>query len=91
MWTLKGRTAYLNVFAWPGSEMTIGGLRTRVRSVRLLATGKRVRFRQEPGRLLLRGLPERMPDRPATVLAFEFAGTPRQTLGGGCVMLKPRC
>ena len=86
-WTVKGHTAYLHVFAWPGSEMTIGGMRSKVKSVRLLATGKRVRFEQEPNRLFLRGLPQKKPDQLATVIAVECAGKPRQQLGPGCVVL----
>ena len=87
IWTLKGRTAYLHVFAWPGSEITVGALRCKVNSARLLATGKRIKFRQKPNQLFLRGLPEKMPDYPATVIALECAGNPWQTLHSGCVDL----
>ena len=87
-WTVKGKAAYLHAFAWPGSEMAIGGLRTRVKSARLLATGRKVRFQQKGNRLIMKGLPEKAPDSPATVIALECASKPRQTLGAGCVVLK---
>ena len=82
-WTLKGRTAYFWCFRWPGSELAIGGLRTKVRGVTLLADGKRYRFRQTRDRLVIRGLPKRCPDRIAdvAVLRLDFAAPPRQVLG----------
>ena len=85
-WTRKGRTAYLHVFAWPGAEIAIGGLRTKVTSARLLATGEDVKFSQKGNRLVLSGLPEKKPDNPAAVIALECAGAPRQRLGHGYVL-----
>jgi len=87
-WTRKGRTAYLHVFAWPGSEIAVGGLRCKVKSARVLATGAKVKFSQTANRLIMAGLPEKKPDSPATVIALECASMPRQTLGSGCVVLK---
>ena len=86
--TVKGNTAYLHVFAWPGSEVAVGGLLCKVRSARLLASGARVRFEQQPNRLLLCGLPEKKPDQPAAVITLECDGTPEQKLGAGCVVLE---
>lgn len=86
-WTLKGRTAYLHVHAWPGERLTLGGFRTKVKSVRLLTGGKAVRVRQHGERVELGGLPEAAPDSPVTVIALECASRPRQVLGSGCVVL----
>ena len=54
-----------------------------------LATGKRIRFKQEKDRLIFKGLPKKPPDRVAgvTIIKLEFAARPRQVLGAGCVVL----
>ena len=78
--TVRGKTLYLHAFVWPGRELVFAGLRSRVKSARLLATGKSLRFVQERDRLVIRGLPEDPPDSPATVLAIECASPPRQEL-----------
>jgi alpha-L-fucosidase len=86
-WTTKGRTAYFWCTRWPGRDLVIGGLRTRVREASLLAGGKPIRFEQEGERLVLRGLPASAPDTIAgvTVIRLECSGRPRQRLGTGCV------
>ena len=78
--TVRGKTLYLHVFVWPGRELVFAGLHSRVRSARLLATGKSLRFEQVKDRLTIGGLPTDPPDSPATVIAVECASRPRQTL-----------
>jgi len=82
-WTRKGNTAYFWCDRWPGGEITIAGLRTKVRRASLLATGEPVSFTQKGGRVILRGLPRRSPDRIAgiTVLKLECSSWPHQRLG----------
>jgi len=88
-WSLKGKTAYYWCDRWPGGELAIGGLRTKLVRASYLATGKPIRFRQSRDRLILRGLPKSNPDRIAgvCVLKLEFTSKPRQVLGAGCVVL----
>jgi len=89
-WTLKGNTAYYWCNRWPGREMVIGGLRTKVERVSLLADGTPVQFEQTENRLVLKNLPYHCPD-PATgvvVIKLECAGRPEQKLGAGCVVLE---
>jgi len=50
--------------------------------------GPRVRFTQTKDRLVLRGLPETAPSRPATVIELHADGAPKQVLGAGMVVLK---
>src|SRR5581483_2040492 len=38
----KGNTLYMHVHFWPGSSVAMGGLRNKVKSVKLVATGKDV-------------------------------------------------
>ena len=86
-WTLKGRTAYFWVTRWPGRTLVIGGLKSKLKKASFLATGRPIKFRQQPDRLFLYYLPRTNPDKIAgvTVIKLEFASRPRQELGFGCV------
>ncbi|NLW50351.1 MAG: alpha-L-fucosidase [Candidatus Brocadiaceae bacterium] len=84
-WTRKGKVAYFWCRHWRGRELVIVDQKTKVKRITVLKTGKPVRFTQEPGKLVLKGLPEREPDPIAhtTVFRIEFAGVPRRTSDGG--------
>jgi len=88
-YTLKGKTAYFLSGRWPGSEMAIGGFRTKLAKATLLPSRKRVRFTQTKDRLILRGLPRTNPDKilQLGVIKLDFKSTPKQVLGAGCVVL----
>ncbi|MDR3717658.1 MAG: alpha-L-fucosidase [Bryobacteraceae bacterium] len=76
--TRKGKTLYAHVYYWPGEAVSIGGLQTKVQSVKYLATGQPVKFDQDDFRLRLTGLPADAPDHPLTSFAIECAGVPTQ-------------
>ena len=76
--TRKGNTLFTHVYFWPGDTLTIGGVTTRVRSARLLATNQEVRFTQRGRQLIFSGLPEQAPDSPVTVIAAECESEPVQ-------------
>jgi len=84
-WTRKGNIAYFWCDRWPGSQITIACLKTKVKEVTLLASGRSVEFREDRERLILTGLPKKNPDRIAgiTVLRLKCASTPHQWLGMG--------
>ncbi|PIU64773.1 MAG: hypothetical protein COS84_07855, partial [Armatimonadetes bacterium CG07_land_8_20_14_0_80_40_9] len=84
-----GKTAYFWCSRWPGKELIIGGLRTKVQRASLLATGKPIRFEQKGERLILKGLPKLNPERIAgvSVIKLECKSPPRQVLGQGCMIL----
>ena len=88
-WSRKGKTHYFWVVNWPGQQLAIGGLKTKVKSVALMPSGRKLRFKQEPNRLIVKGLPKKCPDRQVEIgmLKIEFAGKPRQKLGAGVVEL----
>jgi alpha-L-fucosidase len=88
-WTRKGNTAYFWCSRWPGKELALGGIKSKLRQASFLAGGKPIAFKQEKDRLILTGLPKTGPDKIAgvTVLKLEFASRPRQVLGAGCVVL----
>jgi alpha-L-fucosidase len=75
--TAKGNRVYLHVFRWPGSAACITGIKSKVRSARLLATGQNVKVEQDGnGRLVLKNLPKLPPDPYDTVIALELEGRP---------------
>jgi alpha-L-fucosidase len=76
--TRKGKTLYAHIHAWPGPGASIGGLKTKVKSVKIRATGRRVAFEQTRHRLILLDLPVKAPEKPVAVLEIECAGTPRR-------------
>ena len=74
----KGNTLYLHVYYWPGSTVAVGGLQTKVKSARLLASGKPVEVKQDEFRVQFTGLPVNAPDTPVTVIAAECESEPKQ-------------
>jgi alpha-L-fucosidase len=76
----KGNTLYMHVHFWPGSTVSLGGLTNQVKSARLLAGGKEIKFDQDKFRLRMTGLPEKAPDDPVTTIAIECDGVPHQDM-----------
>jgi alpha-L-fucosidase len=84
-YTRRRNTLYMHVYNWPGetlaanyleffnpqSVVAIGGLRAKVQSARLFASGKPVQFEQGDEYVRFFGLPLEAPDSPVTVLAIE--------------------
>lgn len=94
---------YLHLFDWPeNGGFILSGLKNRVRSARLLASGKEIPFRQENIRLeggqadyLTLSLPEEAPDPYVSVVVLEIEGEPEfdetPTLCAGRVTLSAAC
>lgn len=76
--TRQGNTLYILAHFWPGEALAVGGLQTKVKSARLLATGQKVVFDQDGFRTRFTGLPNAAPDDPVTVLAVECESEPVQ-------------
>jgi alpha-L-fucosidase len=76
--TRHGNTLYMHIHFWPGETAVIAGLTTPVKSARLLASGKPVRFEQERFRVRFTGLGDTAPDALLTTIAIECDGEPRQ-------------
>jgi alpha-L-fucosidase len=68
----------MHVHYWPGEVVALSGLQTSVKSARLLASGKKVEFKQDPYRVRFVGLPAEAPDHPVTTLAIECEAEPTQ-------------
>ena len=66
--TAKGKTIYLHVFDWPSKpELEVPGLERRVSRITVLATGRKVHFKQKKDRLLI-AVPPTAPDPNDSVL-----------------------
>ncbi|MCG3146730.1 MAG: hypothetical protein PCFJNLEI_00164 [Verrucomicrobiae bacterium] len=90
-WTRHGTTMHYWCSLWPGKEVAIGGLNTRLLSARLFPSGKKLTFTQTNDRVVIHGLPAKCPDKiiGAALLELKFADVPTQTLGVGHVLLDP--
>jgi hypothetical protein len=74
---------------WPGNSVTIGGLRTKVKSARLLTTDQSVKVQQEEFRVALTGLPDQVPDKLVTIFAVECESEPVQDMAHAFSVLAP--
>lgn len=74
----KGRKLYFWCRNWPGREITLGGVQTKLNSVKFLVGGKRIAFTQKGNRIILRNMPVTSPDKLIgyTVIVMEFAKPP---------------
>lgn len=78
--TRKGNTLYVHVYFWPGDTVTVAGLKTRVKAVRMHVTKEPLKFRQDEYRVQVYGLPLKPPDDPVTTLDFECESEPVQDM-----------
>ena len=76
--TRTGNTLYMHVHFWPGNDVSIGGLQTKVKSARLIKGNQPITFTQDDYRVHLTGLPVDAPDSPVTTIALECEGEPTQ-------------
>lgn len=76
--TRTGNTLYMHVYFWPGNYVAISGLRTGVKSARLLVNDQEVKFTQDKFQTKLIGLPVSAPDHPVTTIALECESVPTQ-------------
>jgi len=89
-YTRQGNTLYIHVHFWPAQTagtkaleyykpptvVAIGGLRAKVKSARLFASGQKVDFVQDDISVRFTGLPQKPPDDPVTVIAAECESEP---------------
>ncbi|MGI6367249.1 MAG: alpha-L-fucosidase [Anaerolineae bacterium] len=77
MTTLRGKSLYVHVLRWPGSELVVPRLLTPVSSARFLANGEPIAWEQRGDRVFLQELPAAAPDDLDTVIVLELEGEPR--------------
>ncbi|RJS87701.1 alpha-L-fucosidase [Candidatus Bathyarchaeota archaeon] len=78
--TRKGTTLYVHIHFWPGEEWAIGGIRTKVKSAKLLPEGEPVKFEQNEFHVRFKDLPSEAPDNPISVLELECESIPTQDM-----------
>jgi alpha-L-fucosidase len=76
--TRIGNTLYMHVHFWPGEYVAISGLRTRVKSAKIVKSGAGVKFTQDDFQTKFTGLPDKAPDYPVTTIAIECESEPTQ-------------
>ncbi len=76
--TRIGNTLYMHVHFWPGEYVAISGLRTRVKSAKIVKSGAEVKFTQDDFQTKFTGLPDKAPDYPVTTIAIECESEPTQ-------------
>jgi alpha-L-fucosidase len=74
----RGNKLYIMTQFWPGSEMSIGGLKGKAVSAKLYGSSTPVKFDQDDFRLRFTGLPAAPPDPMVSVLEVDFDGPPEQ-------------
>jgi alpha-L-fucosidase len=76
--TRKGNTLYMHVHFWPGTDVSISGLKQKVLSAKILKTGQSANVTQDGFRTHITGLPATAPDAPVTTIVLECDGAPVQ-------------
>jgi alpha-L-fucosidase len=76
--TRIGNTLYMHVHFWPGEYVAISGLKTKVKSAKLVKTGAPLKFTQDEFRVRVVDLPVKAPDFPVTTIALECESEPTQ-------------
>ena len=76
MATAKGNNAYLHIFWWPGNTAVVTGIKSKVISTKMLASGKKLKFNQLEGKLTITGLLSQPPDKYGTVIELKLKGKP---------------
>jgi alpha-L-fucosidase len=76
--TRTGNKLYIHVHFWPGETLSIGGLKNKVVSAKLLPSGQAIQAQQDPFRTQLLGLPANSPDSLVSVIEVECDGEPDQ-------------
>lgn len=90
MFTRRGSTLYMHVHFWPGRDVSLSGLQTKVKSVRFLTGSALLPFKQDDWRVHITGLPVEPPDHPVTTLVLECESEPRMNTDHELRLAKPR-
>ncbi len=88
--TRTGNTLYMHVHYWPGGDVSLSGLQTKVLSAYMMKGKQAVKFTQDDYRVHITGLPMKAPDSPVTTIAIECESVPTQSLDPELRLAKPR-
>ncbi|MES2393311.1 MAG: alpha-L-fucosidase [Acidobacteriota bacterium] len=76
--TRIGNTLFMHVHFWPGEYVAVSGLKTKVKSAKLVKTGAPLKFIQDEFRVRVVDLPMQAPDSPIVTIALECESEPTQ-------------
>jgi alpha-L-fucosidase len=88
--TRIGNTLFMHVYCWPGGDVALSGLRTKVKTARFFRSNEKIKFSQSEYRVHLVGLPIEAPDSPATTIALECESEPTEDSDAELRFEKPR-
>lgn len=86
--TARDHTAYFHCCRWPGTQLTIGGMRSQVRAARFMG-GAAITFTQTADQLILHDLPVEAPNPLATVIELELDRPLETQRGLGYAVVDP--
>ena len=72
----KGNNVYLIIRFWPGTNLRLQGLATKVNQATLLENGQLLRVKRDSYGILISGLPEKQPHPLFSVIKLELEGEP---------------
>lgn len=75
--TSKDNFVYITLQSDFGPERVICGIGNKVRSIKLLDSGKMINFRQQHDKIFLEGLEYKHPDELPKILCIDIEGSPR--------------
>jgi alpha-L-fucosidase len=88
--TRIGNTLFMHVYFWPGGDVALSGLKTKVKSARFFRSKQEIQFNQSEYRVHLVGLPMEAPDSPVTTIALECESEPTENSDAELRFGKPR-
>jgi alpha-L-fucosidase len=88
--TRIGNTLFMHVYFWPGGDVALSGLRTKVKTARFFSSNEEIKFSQSEYRVHLVGLPIEAPDSHATTIALECESEPTEYSDAELRFEKPR-
>jgi alpha-L-fucosidase len=88
--TRIGNTLFMHIYFWPGGDVALSGLRTKVKTARFFRSNEEIKFSQSEYRVHLVGLPIEAPDSPVTTIALECESEPTEDSDAELRFEKPR-
>lgn len=90
--TASGNNLYWHIRNWPGAEVTLAGVLSKVEQVTELSTGKSHPFTQSQGKVVIKGLEKDRQLNMPVVIKLETKEKPAMYLcGGSTVPTVPHC
>ena len=83
LFSASGNSFYLHVVNWPGSELVICGVESRIEEVSFLPAAENLNFSQADGRVIVKNLPQELDTSMPVVIRFRCDSPPSIYKCGG--------